>query len=181
MKILSNTKILAILLIISITLNLLITGIFAYHKYMIKTPETKVKDEIPAHRMMQFYSEELNLSKEQENEFTILRNEFIDSAKNIQQQMTKIREEIYFETLKQTADIALIESKSDSLGILHAKLKVVSSKYFIDMLGKCNETQKPIMKDIIMSIQNTRTDMKCSMNRQHMHQHRHRKGNNPIN
>lgn len=181
MKILSNTKILAILLIISLILNLMILGIFAYHKYIIKTPETHTNNEIPPHRMMQFFKQELNLSEEQQKDFKILRNNFIDTAKTLQQQMDIIREEIYFETLNQQGDIESIKNKSDSLGILHAKLKVLSSKYFIDMLSMCDENQNPIMKDIIMSIQNTQTNLKCSMNRQHMHQLRNRKGNNPIN
>jgi len=182
MKIITNIKLLNWLLLFSLLLNITIAGTIIFHRYTMKTEIMQYEqNEIPRGEMMRFYKEELNLTDTQHSEFRELRMNYIDNARMIQGEMKLLRDYIYKESISESANIDSIKLKSENLGNLHTNLKTLTSTYFITLLQTCDENQKPIMKSIISSMQNSQANIKCSMDRQYQHRNRNRNNQNNNN
>lgn len=179
MKILTNIKLLNWLLLFSLLLNFTIVGTIIYHRYTINNGMMQYEqNEIPRGEMMRFYREELNLTDTQHSNFRELRMNYIDNARIIQGEMKLLRDYIYEESISGNANLDSIKLKSEKLGDLHTNLKILTSTYFITLLETCDENQKPIMKNIISSMQNSHANIKCTMDRQYKHRNRRNQNNN---
>jgi hypothetical protein len=150
----------------SVLLNLGFIGAIATHYFAERRNEkycAKNSVEIPERNLMPWYKKTLNLNDEQ---FALFRGQnliFRENAEIISQEMNVLRDSIFDESMNEIPDTTKIHRLSQKLGKYHAELKVLSTRYFINLMNVCDKNQKQQLYHIFYSMQNAQNDMKCNM------------------
>jgi len=156
-------RILIWVIVILIATNLSMGFSFLYHKHEDKklTEEgEQINIEMPAQQRTKFFREQLNLQSEQVDKFREWNREFNRTGWNISHQLEDLRVEMITELGKETPDQNKLESISDDIGKLHAKLKKVTIDYYLKMKAECNDEQKAKLNEIFMSVLHKNEDVK---------------------
>ncbi len=156
-------RILIWIIVILLATNISMGVSFVYHKIqdkkMLEHPE-EAAIEIPAQRRTRFFREQLNLNRDQINQFRELNRNFNQNAWQINHQLEALRIDMISELGKEGPDRAKLDSISNAIGGLHIQLKEVTIDYYLQMKEECNEEQQAKLNDIFMSMLKQNGDVK---------------------
>lgn len=127
------------IIVILLVINVSAITTIIYHVYFFKS--TPPSEFISGERPHKFMKKELNLSPEQEKEFSQLKTEFRNNSKEILELLKENRIVIMEELSKTDPDTAKLNQIADEIGFLHTSLKKKSIKHFIDMKNMCDSGQ----------------------------------------
>jgi len=156
-------RILIWIIVILLATNISMGVSFVYHKIqdkkMLEHPE-EAAIEIPAQRRTRFFREQLNLNRDQINQFRELNRNFNQNAWQINHQLEALRIEMISELGKNGSDRDKLDSISNAIGKLHIQLKEVTIDYYLQMKEECNGEQQAKLNDIFMSMLKQNEDVK---------------------
>ncbi|HBE42091.1 MAG TPA: hypothetical protein DDW27_12955 [Bacteroidales bacterium] len=89
-----------------------------------------------------YFREQLSLNRDQMKRFSEFNPEFRNNVRNINLKLIKIRHQMIREMASETSDTEKLNILSDSVGHLHADLKKLTYKYFMDFKKICNREQQ---------------------------------------
>ena len=128
------------------------TGItIAYHqrqsKKMEMNPATDQKQlEANSEKFSgRYFRDQLNLNNEQMDKFREMNPIFRPKARDITIELVHKRKQMLFEMAAVKSDTSRLNALSDSIGILHRNLKIITYRYYLDIKGICDlEQQKKL-------------------------------------
>ncbi len=104
-----------------------------------------------------YFRDKLAFSTDQMNDFFVINKRFRSEAFSIQDQLTEIRKNMLEEMSAEKSDTLKLNKLSTELGSLHARLKVISSRYYLDIKELCTPDQKNMLKEIFKTFFETET------------------------
>lgn len=157
MKITISKSILIWIIVILIATNLSTIGSFYYHKISegkekeVKTTEQTV---VPGEQRTRFFRDELNLDSDQIDQFREINRTFNRTARNIETNLTQLREDLIKELGTQNPDSARLNQIALEVGNNHRELKQVTSNFYLDMKKICTAEQQVKLHEIFQSMLN---------------------------
>jgi len=119
-----------------------------YHRHT-SSPETNLKGsgEIASESSSvrfsgRWFRDELDLSPEQMNRFREFNPAFRQQVRDINLDLNDLRRKMLKEMAESDFDSVRLNSLADSVGHLHADLKVLTYRYYVKFKELCNEEQK---------------------------------------
>lgn len=109
-----------------------------------------------------FFRDSLNLSHEQMDKFRGINHHFRSDANDITLLLTKLRQRMMQNMSGAKPDTILLNNLSDSIGVLHARLKRDTYQYYLDIRGICNNEQQVKLKAIFEKIFSSESSIGCS-------------------
>lgn len=89
-----------------------------------------------------FFRDNLNLNNEQMGKFVEFNPVFRQSVRSINSDLVDSRNQMLIELTKNNCDTSKLNILSDSIGNLHADLKKLTYKYYLDLKEICDEQQQ---------------------------------------
>ena len=89
-----------------------------------------------------YFRDQLGLNNEQMNRFVEINPEFRQSVRTVNIELDRKRNRMFTEMNSKSCDTSRLNVLSDSIGILHADLKKLTYRYYMDLRDICNEQQK---------------------------------------
>lgn len=102
-----------------------------------------------------YFRDKLAFTSEQMNSFSKINQRFRSEAVSIQVQLSDIRRNMLEEMSAEKSDTSKLNNLSEELGSLHARLKVISYQYYLDIKALCNSDQKIKLKEIFKTFFDT--------------------------
>jgi Spy/CpxP family protein refolding chaperone len=154
-----NTKyrILIWIIVILAATNLSTIGSFYYHRMTeAKTTETKQEDEtvIPGEQRTRFFRDQLNLNAEQIDQFRDINRTFNRTARGIEINLARLREDLINELGKQNPDSTILNQMAVEVGNNHRELKQVTTTFYLSMKKICTTEQQIKLHEIFQSMLN---------------------------
>jgi Spy/CpxP family protein refolding chaperone len=154
-----NTKyrILIWIIVILVATNLSTISSFYYHRIMeTKTIQTKQDEEtaIQGEQRTRFFRDQLNLNAEQLDKFRDINRAFNRTAKGIEMNLARLREDLVNELGKQNPDSTLLNQMAIEVGNNHRELKQVTTNFYLDMKKICTTEQQAKLHEIFQSMLN---------------------------
>lgn len=125
-----------------------------------------------------FFRDSLGLSHEQMDKFRSINHHFRSDANDITLSLAKLRQRMMQNMSGAKPDTILLNNLSDSIGVLHARLKRDTYQYYLDIRGICNKEQQAKLKSIFEKIFNSESSIGCSNGGMGQGHRRGRGGNN---
>ncbi len=104
-----------------------------------------------------YFKDNLMLSSEQMNEFFKINQRFRNEAFSIQVKLSDIRKNMLEEMSAEKTDTLKLNNLSAELGSFHARLKIISYQYYLDIKELCTTEQKVKLKAIFKIFFETET------------------------
>lgn len=128
---------------------------FLYHKqqdkiFMKQLEETAI--EVPSERRTRFFRDQLNLDRDQLENFRELNREFNRTAWQITHRLEDYRVEMVRELGKENPNQKTLDSISKNIGELHTNLKEETIDYYLQMKEACTEQQQIKLNEIFISM-----------------------------
>ncbi len=95
-----------------------------------------------------YFRDQLSLSRDQMNRFIEFNPYFRQQVRSINLNMDRQRHQMLIELAKQNCDTSKLNVLSDSIGALHANLKKVTCKFYLDIKNICNLQQQEKLEQI---------------------------------
>lgn len=95
-----------------------------------------------------YFRDKLNFDSEQMGKFRSFNPEFRQQARAITIELTQLRNQMHTEMSASNSDTSRLNALSDSIGLLHASLKKLTYKYYIDMKNICNTDQQKQLEQL---------------------------------
>lgn len=157
-----NTYRILIWLIVILAATSLSMGVsFWYHKQQDKK-NAELKDQqivMPSEQRTRFFREQLSLNDAQLDIFRELNRDYNRSARRISVQLEELRVKMVEEMgAKETSEVEL-NAISEDIGNLHANLKKVTIRYYLEMKEVCDENQQEKLNEIFLSMLKTKEDV----------------------
>jgi Spy/CpxP family protein refolding chaperone len=95
-----------------------------------------------------YFRDNLGLNADQMNDFFKINQPFRSEAFSIHEKLADIRKNMLEEMSAEKSDTLKLNELSTELGSLHARLKVISFKYYLNIKELCTAKQKVKLKDI---------------------------------
>ncbi|MFZ0282179.1 MAG: hypothetical protein WAL29_11045 [Bacteroidales bacterium] len=95
-----------------------------------------------------WFRDQLNLSNEQMDRFVEFNPVFRQNVMNINQGLNLLRQKMLSEMASENFDTIRLNTLSDSIGFLHAGLKKVTYKYYIDIKNICDQQQQEKLEQL---------------------------------
>ena len=164
-----NKNTLIWIIVILLVANLTTIGSIIYHAYFQQnisqiTQEKQI--EIPNSHLGRFFRDELNLTKEQHQQFRKLRQKFHVEANVKTAKMQVKRNEIMLELGKEKSDTIYLNGLAKDIGDLHEELKHLTFDYYLDMKSICDEEQKGKLFQVFSAMTNNGNEMQMPSNEQ---------------
>ncbi len=143
----NQNRILIWSLVFLFALNIAAIGTIFYHNIQMKKELGYLPQEVYIPRMPvpadgRFMRETLNLDEEQFRQFNLLRHSFHREAMKIRSSLFSLRTDLLRELSKPEPSMSRIRQLTDEIGKDHASLKLLTSKYYLDIKKLCNAGQK---------------------------------------
>jgi Spy/CpxP family protein refolding chaperone len=121
-----------------------------------KTPETKQAglNAIPGEQRTRFFRDQLNLNAEQLDQFREINRTFNRTARNIETNLTQLREDLIRELGTQNPDSTRLNQMATEVGNNHRELKQVTTTFYLDMKKICTAEQQAKLHEIFQSMLN---------------------------
>ncbi|MCE1197735.1 MAG: periplasmic heavy metal sensor [Marinilabiliales bacterium] len=104
-----------------------------------------------------YFRDQLNLTEAQMEAFREVNLRFRSEASALQQELNQIRKNMLEELTAQNADSIRLGQLADALGKQHARLKIITFRYYLDINRFCTAPQKEQLKDIFKVFFDTET------------------------
>jgi hypothetical protein len=95
-----------------------------------------------------YFREELDLTRDQMTGFSEFNPQFRQQVKGINENLTRIRQQMLAEMTAGESSIIKLDLLSDSIGYLHADLKKLTYKYYLDFKSICNKQQQQKLEQL---------------------------------
>jgi hypothetical protein len=89
-----------------------------------------------------YFSDELGFNEEQKARFGQINPAFRDQVWNINNDLNRLRQKMLSEMAAKNPDPEKLDSFADSIGIMHADLKKVTYRYYLEISSICDAKQK---------------------------------------
>ena len=89
-----------------------------------------------------YFRDQLGLNKEQMSRFVEINPPFRQGVRAVNIGLDRMRNRMFTEMNSESCDTVRLNVLSDSIGILHADLKKLTYRYYMDLRDICNEQQK---------------------------------------
>jgi hypothetical protein len=89
-----------------------------------------------------YFRDKLNLDGDQMDKFREINPEFRQQARYITMELADKRKRMLLEMSSSQYDTVKLNMISDSIGLLHSRLKKITYKYYLDLKNICNTEQK---------------------------------------
>ncbi len=89
-----------------------------------------------------YFRDQLGLNREQMSRFSEFNPEFRRNVRDINFSLASLRQDMIKEMAAETIDTMKLNELSDSIGYLHAGLKKLTYKYYLDFKKICNKGQQ---------------------------------------
>ena len=157
-----KNKILIWVIIILLATNIATIATVIYHVYIIENnirkPERIV---IPDYGLGRFFREELNLTREQQQQFRSFRQNYRLQASKIIKQMQEKRLEMLDELSVENSDTVRLHQIADEIGAFHRELKHLTFEYYLNLKDICNDQQRDKLFRMFKAMQNSEWELKC--------------------
>lgn len=150
-------RILIWIIVILIATNLSTIGSFYYHRITELQAATSKQEEqttLPGEQRTRFFRDELNLDSDQIDQFREINRTFNRTARNIETNLTQLREDLIKELGTQNPDSARLNQITLEVGNNHRELKQVTSNFYLDMKKICTAEQQVKLHEIFQSMLN---------------------------
>jgi periplasmic protein CpxP/Spy len=132
--------------------------------YLSKDKGPKPFDQVKGPQgSMGLMQKELNLSKEQIENFEKARVASFEKSKKLLDRMNELKEKLSKEIVNDNMDSTVVTSLIQEIGSTHAKLESLRFDHFKDLLSLCNKEQKekfkPILEKLVGAMPMPRRDM----------------------
>ncbi len=120
--------------------------------FLVIREDDEQRIEVPNDHLGRFFRDELNLNRQQHNQFRTFRQIFHSQSNQIISNMQYVREEMLDELAKHQPDTVKLYQFSESIGDLHRELKHQTIEYYLNMKKICNNKQKEKLHEIFKSM-----------------------------
>lgn len=145
------------IIVILLATNLSTLGSFYYHRLTELKAEKKIQEEqtnIPGDRRTRFFRDELNLDDTQLDEFREINRTFNRTARGIEMNLSRLREDLIKELGTQNPDSVRLNELAREIGENHRDLKQVTSAFYLNMRKICTPEQQEKLQTIFESMLN---------------------------
>ncbi len=97
------------------------------------------------------FRDALDLDQEQMQQFRGINQRFRDEGRSISFKLNQLRQDMLASLEAPSPDTSKLNQLSDSVGILHAKLKRETYRYYLDIQGICRPEQHRKLKQLFES------------------------------
>ena len=95
-----------------------------------------------------WFRDQLNFSNDQMARFVEFNPAFRVNVRNINRDLNLLRQKMLYEMASEKCDTIRLNTLSDSIGTLHANLKKVTYKYYIDIKNICEKQQQQKLEQL---------------------------------
>jgi len=95
-----------------------------------------------------YFRDQLGFNDEQMSQFAGFNPAFRKNVRNINKELDLLRDRMLSEMASKECDSVKLELLSDSIGYMHANLKKVTYKYYLDIKNICNQQQQEKLKEL---------------------------------
>lgn len=95
-----------------------------------------------------YFRDELGLTREQMNEFSGFNQRFRQEARRINLMLSEKRQAMFSELSGENNDTNRLNILSDSIGLLHAELKKITYRYYMDFKQICTPEQEEKLEQL---------------------------------
>lgn len=148
-------RILIWIVVILAATNLSTLGSFYYHRLTELKAEKKIQEEqtnIPGDRRTRFFRDELNLDDTQLGEFREINLTFNRTARGIESNLARLREDLINELGAQNPDTVKLNELATEIGDNHRKLKEITASFYLHMRKICSPEQQLKLHRIFQSM-----------------------------
>jgi Spy/CpxP family protein refolding chaperone len=150
-------RILIWIIVILVATNLSTIGSFYYHRITeLKSAEIGQDEQtnIPGEQRTRFFRDELNLEADQINQFREINRTFNRTARNIETNLARLREDLIKELGTQNPDSTRLNQMAIEVGNNHRELKQVTTTFYLAMKKICTTEQQAKLHEIFQSMLN---------------------------
>lgn len=171
----TRTKILWLVILFLLILN--IVTVISAVRHSSGTEVSRVESiPVPLGQRVNFISDQLGLSKVQEDQFLEFTRLFNRDAGKITNRIEMIRFEMIDEMAEDAPDYEKLDEICDEIGDLHRQLKESTVSYYMDLKGICNEDQQKKLHGLFMTMADPRGDINTFVRGRGMHRGRQGRG-----
>ena len=151
-KFFNKTNILILIIIGLVVLNISMVSTIIWHRY--HDFHERWGDGMAFHRgrMEMFIPEKLKLDSEQKLKFYHIDSAFRKSSFDLAKQMHEVRFKILLELKKPKVDTFILLGYSKEIGNMHAKLKMNTIEFYIEMKKICSPVQQDSLAGLFQKI-----------------------------
>jgi len=95
-----------------------------------------------------YFRANLNLNRDQMNRFVEFNPEFREKAWRINVSLERVRHKMLTEMASKNTDNNKLDMLSDSVGYLHARLKKLTYRYYLDIKNICDKQQQKNLEQL---------------------------------
>ncbi len=95
-----------------------------------------------------WFRDQLNFNREQMSRFVEFNPLFRENVRNINMDLNLLRQKMLSEMASEKYDTIWLNTLSDSIGYLHADLKKVTYKYYLEIKNICNQQQQEKLEQL---------------------------------
>ncbi len=155
-------RILIWVIVILVATNLSMGLSFWYHKHQDnKTAEKAAEEQVqmPSEQRTKFFRDQLDLSMDQVDVFRSLNRKYNQNARQISNNLERLRIEMVEELDKADPSEELLDSIVTKIGELHKQLKKETMDYYLGMKAECDTAQQEKLKEIFLTVSKTKEDV----------------------
>ncbi len=124
-------------------------------QHQIQEPAEVSGEGIPDYQRTRFFTEELDLNADQQEQFRILNQKFNRQANWISRDLDFNRKDLINELGKNEPDELILDEISQNIGEKHQELKQVTIELYLGMKAICNDDQKEHLFKLFQTLINT--------------------------
>lgn len=137
-----------------VVLNISTLATILFHQYqsnktVVSTEQMQNQPGADAEKFSgRYFRDKLNLDGTQMEKFREINPAFRLQARDVTMELAAKRKQMLVEMASAHADTNKLNALSDSIGILHARLKKLTYKYYLDLKGICNADQQKQLEQL---------------------------------
>lgn len=155
-------KLLVWSVVVLLVLNVTTISTIAYHVYvsnqndrLVLNSTAKQQEAETAQYSGRFFRDYFGFTTDQMNDFKQFNPIFRQQARAITIQLRDKRNQMLVEMIRQHSDTTTLNKLAMEIGTLHAHLKVLTYKYFLDMKHMCNPKQTKKLEQLFQTMFNS--------------------------
>ncbi len=158
MKTNNSYKFLIWTIVVLVILNLTTIGTIIYNRYRFSkqmsyaASRQRMNEKRSVQYSGRFFREKLNFSPEQMEKFSAYNPAFRQGVQKINFELVKKRNQMLRELSLNEVDTLKLNQLSDSIGVMHASLKKMTYRYYLDLKEICEPEQEKKLERMFMEL-----------------------------
>jgi Spy/CpxP family protein refolding chaperone len=117
-----------------------------------KASALEVPGAVPESLRVQYFTRELNLDGDQQDQFRNIQREYMRTARSISSDMTSLRDQLLQTMDQENPDSTRLNELSEMIGAKHTELKKLTVTYYLGLKAICNPDQQEHLYELIRKI-----------------------------